>query len=114
MMRGRRLVLPLAAALALSACGGGGERPSRPGTPGNPLQSTLTPKTASGRSNEAAGTPAARQQAASTPCGLVSRAQASSILGERVRKPQPGVQGPTGSPRIWQGCPAASTTQDIW
>jgi len=95
-MRIRHLIPLLALAGLLSACGGTpASHPS--GSAANPSKGATTPKTASGRSNEASGAEqaAAVETAGSAPCTLVSREQASAILGERIAKPSEAVQGPT-------------------
>jgi hypothetical protein len=95
-MRIRALIPLLALAALLSACGA--DKASHPpGSKANPTKGATTPKTASGRSNEASGAQqaAAVQNAGTAPCTLVSREQASAILGERVAKPSEAVQGPT-------------------
>ena len=108
-----RILIPAAAALLLTACGsgGGGAATAPSGSAANPLHSTTTPKTASGRSNEASGSAGSKagskageqsavaeagvQGAVAAPCGLVSRSQASAIVGERVSTPRSAAQGPT-------------------
>jgi hypothetical protein len=93
-----RLLLPLVVAAGLlTACGGGeAAAPHPPGSAGNPARGLTTPKTASGRSNEATGTaPAQPQTAGTAPCSLVTREQASAIVGERLGRPREAVQGPT-------------------
>ena len=96
-MRLRNLIPLVALAVLMSACGGGEPASHPPGSAANPGKAATTPKTASGRSNEASGAPraAAVETAGSAPCTLVTREQASAILGERISKPSEAVQGPT-------------------
>lgn len=97
----------LACAGVLAACGGGesggGDAArSHPGTPENPSVAKTTPKFPDGRSNEAVPAEQAREALAAangSPCELVTSAQASSIVGERVSAVE-GVQGPAC---IYQG-----------
>ena len=106
-MRLLGLIAIVTAATLLSACGGG-ERSAAPGTPQNPLVAQPTKATSSGRSNEARAQSreqpnyqslvsgqSSRPTSRFTPCNLVSRAQASSILGAAVVAPVEAPQGPT-------------------
>jgi hypothetical protein len=96
-MRRSLTISLVAAAGLLTACAG--DQPSvqhAPGSTANPTKGAITPKTVSGRSNEASGTAREQEQtAATTPCGLVSKQQASAIVGERISKPREAAQGPT-------------------
>jgi Protein of unknown function (DUF3558) len=99
----------LGAAAALSACGGGSPPPA-PGSPERPLVAQAQPAS-KGRSNEAsqaAGGQAARPgyetllkrqtrhpRSRFTPCNLVTRQQARTIIGAPVREPIEASQGPT-------------------
>jgi hypothetical protein len=97
-----RSLTAIGAALALAtACGSAESKPA--GSKQNPLAGKPTRLTADGRSNEAAGPGAGSLGAGSsavvahgrsTPCRLVTGAQASSILGAPV-KPLRAPQGPT-------------------
>jgi hypothetical protein len=95
-------------AIALTACGGIGHSAAPPGSPQNPLVGKPTLDTDRGRSNEASaatdGQPGyqklverqtSRPASRFTPCNLVSRAQASSILSGPVMAPVEAPQGPT-------------------
>jgi hypothetical protein len=98
-----------ATALLSSACGGSDQPASAPpGSPQNPLVGKSTESTTSGRSNEAQGRSTAKpgyetlvdRQARKprsrfTPCNLVTRAQATAILGGPVQAPLEAPQGPT-------------------
>jgi hypothetical protein len=101
------LIAVVTAATVLSACGGS-EHSAAPGTPQNPLIAQPTKETSSGRSNEAraqsseqpnyqnlVSRQSSRPTSRFTPCNLVSRAQASSILGAAVVAPVEAPQGPT-------------------
>jgi hypothetical protein len=93
----------------LSACGGGAHHAAAPpGSPQNPLVGKPTETTPSGRSNEGAsqvaGQPgyqklverqSSKPASRFTPCNLVSRAQAQTILGGPVMAPVEAPQGPT-------------------
>jgi hypothetical protein len=96
-MRVRNLIPILALGGLLCACGAGAPASHAPGSTTNPTKGATTPKTSSGRSNEASGAQqaAAVETAGSAPCTLVTREQASAILGERISKPSEAVQGPT-------------------
>ncbi len=116
-IRSLALLALVASTAALPACGGDGEPASSkapPGSPENPLVATVPADQAAstaGRSNEGAsaggsdsGQPGYRalleQQTSKprgrfTPCNLVTRAQASKILGEEVQDLLEAPQGPT-------------------
>lgn len=96
------------AAAALAGCGDDGQAGPAAGTPENPLVGKTSASTSSGRTNEALAKPADkpaydtlldRQSTGSesrfTPCNLVTRSQAQSILGDRVQTPVEAPQGPT-------------------
>jgi hypothetical protein len=102
------LIALVTATAGLSACGGSETSAAPPGSRENPLVGKPTQPTASGRSNEApaqassepgyqklverqSNKPASRF----TPCNLVSRAQATAILGGPVQVPFEAPQGPT-------------------
>jgi hypothetical protein len=96
------------AAALLTACGGADRAAAPPGSRQNPLVAQPTKPTSTGRSNEAsAGSDGqlnykklverqtSRPASRFTPCNLVSRAQASAILGGPVLAPVEAPQGPT-------------------
>ena len=104
------LIALMAAAAALSACGGSDKPAAPPGSPENPLVGKPTESTSSGRVNEGraqskssaepgyqklverqSNKPASRF----TPCNLVTRAQARAILGGPIQAPVEAPQGPT-------------------
>jgi|tagenome__1003787_1003787.scaffolds.fasta_scaffold20718456_1 hypothetical protein len=102
------VVALVSAAGVLSACGGAEKPAAAPGSPDNPLVAKQTEGTSAGRSNEAqaggssapgyqklvekqSGSPKSRF----TPCNLVSRAQARTILDGPVSAPFEAPQGPT-------------------
>lgn len=102
-----RSLIAVAAALAL-ATGCGASKPNPAGSRQNPLVGKPTQLTADGRSNEAAGpsdttagagagagASAAAAHGRTTPCRLVSRDQARTILGAPVLAPLRAPQGPT-------------------
>jgi ABC-type phosphate transport system substrate-binding protein len=98
-----RSLIAVAAALAL-ATGCGAAKQDAAGSKQNPLVGKPTQLTADGRSNEAApagetaagaGSSAAAEHGRTTPCRLVSRDQATTILGAPVRAPLRAPQGPT-------------------
>jgi hypothetical protein len=95
------------ASMALSSCGGSGAA-APPGSRQNPLVAQPTEQTSNGRSNEAraqsseqpnyqklVARQSSRPASRFTPCNLVSRAQASAILGSQVMAPIEAPQGPT-------------------
>jgi hypothetical protein len=113
------IVLATVAAVAAVAAGCGGDtRSSPPGSPEKPLVAHApepvpgaTPAS-DGRSNDGAADPAEPSSAAPgyqkllerqtskpasrfTPCNLVSRAQASTIMGQAIKAPFEAPQGPT-------------------
>jgi hypothetical protein len=104
------LIVVLLAAGALSACGGGDAPQAAKGAPQNPLHATPDDAASgAGRANEA-GTPAAKAapgytkllasqsrkpQTRFSPCDLVSKAKAGSILGYTVVDVTEAPQGPT-------------------
>jgi hypothetical protein len=101
------LIAIVTTATLLCACGGS-EQSAAPGTPQNPLIAQPTKETSSGRSNEARAEASeqpnyqnlvsrqtSRPGSRFTPCNLVSRAQASAILGAAVSAPVEAPQGPT-------------------
>ena len=113
-MRARILTLLalVAAAVALTACGGDDGAKGAPGSASNPLKGELQGDSATpgARSNEGASTGAKAEQpgyqalvenqdkdprSRFTPCNLVSKAQARAILGTPILEPSEGAQGPT-------------------
>jgi hypothetical protein len=108
----RLLVLTVAvsATALLAACGGAETQPAAPGTPENPLVGKPTDANSSARTNEGQS-PAAKSsqpgyeklverqtsnpRSRFTPCNLVTRAQATAILGGPVQAPLEAPQGPT-------------------
>lgn len=105
---GLPLATLLTAAVLLAGCGGG-DAPPAAGSAANPLRAE-TAATAADRSNEAAaasgaaGQPGYQElvddQAADprtrfSPCNLVSRAQAATILDTAMQEPLEAQQGPT-------------------
>lgn len=98
-----RSLIAVAAVVALATgCGASKQTPA--GSKQNPLVGKPTQLTADGRSNEAAGpgdttagagSSDAAEHGRTTPCRLVSRAQATSILGAPVVAPLRAPQGPT-------------------
>jgi hypothetical protein len=105
-MRSVTLTALAALALLLSACGGGDPAPA-PGSAQNPLTPEATAAATGGRLNEASANTKApgyqklldrqksRPASRFTPCNLVSKAQARSILGAAVVEPFEAPQGPT-------------------
>jgi len=98
-MRPRLLLGSLVAAALLAGCGGS-EKPAAPGSPDNPLVG----KTQQASESRKAAEPGyktllkrqdGKPQSRFTPCGLVTRAQASAIVGEPVQLPFEAPQGPT-------------------
>jgi hypothetical protein len=102
------LIALVTAAVGLSACGGSEKSAAPPGSPQNPMVGKRTETTATGRSNEGraqASTAPGYQKLVErqtskpasrfTPCNLVSRAQATAILGGPVQAPFEAPQGPT-------------------
>jgi hypothetical protein len=98
-MRPRMLLGCLGATALLAGCGGG-EKQAAPGSPQNPLVG----KTQAASEKRKAAEPGyktllkrqdGRPQSRFTPCGLVTRAQASAIVGEPVQLPFEAPQGPT-------------------
>lgn len=102
-------VTALIAAAALAGCGGDDQPKAAAGTPENPLIATHVGSGSSASSNESQPKPADqpgydtlldRQKQSSstsrfTPCNLVTRSQARSILGDGVQAPVEAPQGPT-------------------
>jgi hypothetical protein len=98
-----RSLIAVGAALAFATACGSAEH-NAAGSRQNPLTGKPTQLTADGRSNEAAapgdgslgaGSSAVVAHGRSTPCRLVTRAQASSIFGSEVAAPLRAPQGPT-------------------
>jgi len=98
-MRPRVLLGCIAATTLLAGCGGN-EKPAAPGSPENPLVG----KTQQASEKRTAAEPSyktllkrqdGKSQSRFTPCGLVTRAQASAIVGEPVQLPFEAPQGPT-------------------
>jgi Protein of unknown function (DUF3558) len=98
-MRPRVLLGCLAATALLAGCGSS-EKPAAPGSPENPLVG----KTQQASEKRKAAEPGyktllkrqdGKPQSRFTPCGLVTRAQASAIVGEPVQLPFEAPQGPT-------------------
>jgi hypothetical protein len=105
-----RAVVPAAVAalraVALAACGGGGEPAAKQGPPGSPDNPIPSGAVDQGTDPDAPGKPAngfedivAQQQAEpeqrQSPCALVTKAQAQAILGVRLMDPLEAPQGPT-------------------
>jgi len=97
-MRPRVLLGSLVAIALLAGCGS--EKPAAPGSPDNPLVG----KTQAATESRTAAEPGyktllkrqdGKPQSRFTPCGLVTRAQASAIIGEPVQLPFEAPQGPT-------------------
>jgi hypothetical protein len=102
-----RLLCPLAlvaVAGLLAACGGGSDKKATPGSPQNPLVGRNTPE-AKAQSSEAGGGGPGYQKLLErqtskpasnfTPCNLVSKRQAQSIMGAQIQDPLEAPQGPT-------------------
>lgn len=98
-MRPRVLLGCLAATALLAGCGSS-DKPAAPGSPENPLVG----KTQTASEKRKAAEPGyktllkrqdGKPQSRFTPCGLVTRAQASAIIGEPVQLPFEAPQGPT-------------------
>jgi hypothetical protein len=116
-MRLLALAALVAAAVGVTACGGGSSKPAAPGSPQNPLVGKQpTPGggtgggTAGGRSNEAAASgskatgpgydklldaQSRHPLSRFTPCNLVTEKQAQAILGAPLQDPVEAAQGPT-------------------
>jgi hypothetical protein len=95
-----RVLLGCLAATALLAGGGSSEKPAAPGSPENPLvgktqQASEKRKAAEPRYKTLLKRQDGKPQSRFTPCGLVTRAQASAIVGEPVQLPFEAPQGPT-------------------
>ena len=102
------LLAALGATALLAACGGS-EPPAPAGSEANPIKAE-TSEAVADRSNEAAVAAGSAEQPGYqelverqvenprtrfTPCNLVTRAQAASILGAAVQEPLEAKQGPT-------------------
>lgn len=107
-MRLLGLIALVTATALVSACGGGGQAAAPPGSAKNPLIAQPTQPTSTGRSNESsAGSDGqlnykklverqtSQPTSRFTPCNLVSRSEASAILGSPVVAPVEAPQGPT-------------------
>jgi hypothetical protein len=102
------LIALMTVAGLVAACGGGDGHAAAPGTPQNPLIAKPTQDTDTCRSNEASAggstqpgyqklveRQTSRPASRFTPCNLVTRAQASAIIGGPVMAPVEAPQGPT-------------------
>jgi hypothetical protein len=107
-MRSLSVIALVVTAAVLSACGDDATSASPPGSPDNPLAAQPARQSKNGRSNEAnaaAGQSlgyrkllqrqSSKPKTRFTPCALVTRAQATSILGVAVQAPLEAPQGPT-------------------
>jgi hypothetical protein len=113
-MRARILMMAAVAALAatFAACGGEDGPKGAPGTASNPLPGKVQDSSApsGGRTNEGSSSGAKAEQpgyqalveeqdrdprSRFTPCNLVTKAQARTILGTPILEPAEGAQGPT-------------------